>query len=216
MRLRMATCRPQLACGSNESPRPDVVIVYRGAVEQQEREAQWAQWMRQGMSGDEPAYRRLLQALAPHLRALTRRRMLRSGAGELEVEDVVQETLLAIHLKRHTWRVEDPIGPWIAAISRNKLIDVLRRRGRRVEVSLDDVEEPAAPAGNGGEEAGQDVTRLLERLDERQRRIVRLVSIEGHSARSAAETLGMTEGALRVALHRTLRALALLLRNEER
>jgi RNA polymerase sigma-70 factor (ECF subfamily) len=183
-------------------------------VDQQEREAQWAQWMRQGMSGDEPAYRQLLQALAPHLRSMTRRRMLRLGAGELEVEDVVQETLLAIHLKRHTWRPQDPIGPWIAAISRNKLIDVLRRRGRRAELPLDEVDEPAAPAESEGEEAGQDVEKLLERLDERQRRIVRLVSIEGHSARAAAETLGMTEGALRVALHRTLRTLALLLRKE--
>lgn len=185
-------------------------------MEQQERDAQWARWMRQGIAGDESAYRQLLQALAPRLRAMTRRRFLRVGAGDLEVEDVVQETLLAIHLKRHTWRPMDPISPWIAAISRNKLIDVLRRRGRRAELPLDDVDEPAAPDSADAQGAGQDVERLLVGLGDRQRRIVQLVSIEGHSARSAAEMLGMTEGALRVALHRTLRVLARQLRSDDR
>jgi RNA polymerase sigma-70 factor (ECF subfamily) len=186
----------------------------RGEVDQVEREATWAQWMRQALAGNERHYRLLLEALASRLRVSVRYRFTRVGCGDLDVEDVVQETLLAIHLKRHTWRIEEPIGPWVAAISRNKLVDVLRRRGRRAELPLDDVAEPEAETPETG--ADEDVARLLEGLNERQRDIVRLVSIEGHSAREAAVRLGMTEGALRVALHRTLRTLATQLRNENR
>ncbi len=67
----------------------------------------WTAWMRQALAGDEAAYRRLLTAVAGRLRAQLRARLARWGAADVEAEDVVQETLLAIHLKRHTWnRVE--------------------------------------------------------------------------------------------------------------
>ena len=182
-------------------------------MDQTEREAQWATWMRAAIGGDEPAYRRLLESLASRLRITVRHRCRLMGAGDVDVEDIVQETLLAIHLKRHTWRSSEQVSPWVATISRNKLVDVLRRRGRRAELPLDDVDEPEAPQVAEDSSAGHDVTRLLEHLDDRQRSIVRMVSIEGHSSRTAAQALGMTEGALRVALHRSLRSLALLLRN---
>jgi RNA polymerase sigma-70 factor, ECF subfamily len=184
-------------------------------VNLESREAQWSAWMRAAITGDEAAYRLLLEALAMQLRSTARMRLARAGCGDLDVEDVVQETLLAIHLKRHTWRVSDPIVPWIAAIGRNKLIDVLRRRGRRTELPLDEVLEATLEAGSEDAGVTLDVERVLTGLGERQRDIVRLVSIEGHSARAAAQQLGMTEGALRVALHRSLRALAAGLKGQE-
>jgi RNA polymerase sigma-70 factor, ECF subfamily len=176
-------------------------------VEPSERETQWALWMRAAAGGDELAYRSLLASLAQFLRRAVRQRFTRIGCGNVDVEDVVQETLLAIHLKRHTWRSTDPVTPWVVAISRNKTIDVLRRRGRRAELPLDEVPEPES-ADVTDEAAGHDLALMLDTLDERQRRIVQLVSIEGHSSRSAAESLGISEGALRVALHRSLKALA--------
>lgn len=176
-------------------------------MEHTERESQWAQWMRAAADGDMAAYRSLLASLAPFLRRAVRQRFARMGCGDVDVEDVVQETLLAIHLKRQTWRPVDPVTPWVVAISRNKTIDALRRRGRRGELPLDDVPEPEA-VEDTAQAAGQDLALMLESLDERQRRIVQLVSIEGHSSRSAAESLGISEGALRVALHRSLKALA--------
>jgi RNA polymerase sigma-70 factor (ECF subfamily) len=163
--------------------------------------------MRAAAGGDEAAYRSLLTGLAVFLRRAVRQRFARIGCGDVDVEDVVQETLLAIHLKRHTWRPVEPVTPWVVAISRNKTIDVLRRRGRRAELPLDDVPEPEA-APSSAEDSGRDLARMLDTLDERQRRIVQLVSIEGHSSRSAAQNLGISEGALRVALHRSLKALA--------
>ncbi len=178
-------------------------------MEHAERELQWLAWMRAAAAGDEGAYRRLLESLAGHVRRLVRHRLARLGQGDLEVEDIVQETLLAIHLKRHTWRPGEPVSPWVAAISRNKTIDVLRRRGRRAELPLDDMDDTALVASDIPEEGtGQDLERVLGALDDRARRIVQLVSIEGHSSRAAAEKVGISEGALRVALHRSLKLLA--------
>jgi RNA polymerase sigma-70 factor (ECF subfamily) len=121
----------------------------------------------------------------------------------------VQETLLAIHLKRHTWRREELVGPWVAAIARNKLVDQIRRRGRRAELPLDDLLADTLEARPDEEPStSHDLARAMADLNERQRVIVQLVAIEGHSSRDAAQRLGITEGALRVALHRTLRAMA--------
>jgi RNA polymerase sigma-70 factor, ECF subfamily len=178
-----------------------------------DRETQWAAWMRQGLDGDESAYRQLLESLGRRLRVLTRYRFAQAGMGNVDIEDVVQETLLAIHLKRHTWDREARFAPWLAAISRHKLIDVIRRRGRQSAVPLHEVEQGLF---QHSEEAGasEDVRRILERLDSRQRDIVQLVSIEGHSCKQAAARLQMSEIAVRVALHRTLKALAAIYRTD--
>src|SRR5437764_8108744 len=102
------------------------------------QEDDWAVWMRAAMAGDAGAYRQFLTSIAPHLRAVARSRCRRLGAPESEVEDLVQEVLLTIHLKRGTWDQTRPIGPWVAAIARNKLIDILRRR-RHITVPIEDV-----------------------------------------------------------------------------
>src|ERR1700744_2401834 len=104
--------------------------------------------MRLAMSGDSAAYHRLLRAITPVLRAAARRGLARAGQPADQAEDVVQDILLAVHLKRHTWDVNAPFAPWLFAIARNKLIDALRRRGRRVFVSIDDFVEtiPSEPA----------------------------------------------------------------------
>lgn len=180
-----------------------------------EREAEWGAALRQAIAGDTAAYQRLLTALGDWLRIWMRARLARSGCQDIDAEEAVQETLLAIHLKRHTWRPSEPVTPWVAAIARNKLVDQLRRRRRRAEVPLDaflEEELGGAPVEEPG--TGQDVERVLGSLNERQREIVRLVAIEGRSSRDAAAHLGMSEGALRVALHRCLRGLASKLRED--
>lgn len=172
------------------------------------REEEWAAWMRAAMGGDAAAYRRLLEALTHSLRAVTRRGFAQAGAALNDVEDVVQETLLAIHLKRHTWDMDQPLGPWVRAIARHKLIDALRRRGRRIEVPIDLVID-SLPADEGPSNLDrQDAHRLVDGLNGRQQAVVRSISIEGKSIRETADRLGMNEGAVRVALHRGLKALA--------
>jgi RNA polymerase sigma-70 factor (ECF subfamily) len=124
------------------------------------------------------------------------------------VEDVVQETLLALHLKRGTWDERQPFSPWLYAIARNKLIDNLRRRGRQAHMAIDDIDDLPGGESPPPELNGVDAQRLISRLNGRQREIVVAISIEGASARQVAERLGMSEGAVRVALHRALRSLA--------
>ena len=105
------------------------------------REKEWAAWMRAAMTGDAGAYQQFLVSLAPHVRAVARSRCRSLGAPEGEVEDIVQEVLLTIHLKRGTWDQSRPIGPWVAAIARwlretgyqDRTLGALTGRGAREE-----------------------------------------------------------------------------------
>jgi RNA polymerase sigma-70 factor (ECF subfamily) len=169
--------------------------------------------MRAAMAGDADAYRRFLVAVTPHLRAMARRRCRVAGA-DGDAEDIVQEVLLAIHLKRGTWDQSRPIGPWIAAIVRNKLIDTLRRRGRHAAVPIDDVIDTLGVEDGADDASPGEIDGLLGQLKMQQREIVKSISINGSSVRETADRLQMTEGAVRVALHRALKTLAALYRRQ--
>ena len=180
------------------------------------QENDWAVWMRAALTGDAGAYRQLLVSLAPHVRAVARSRCRSLGAPEGEVEDIVQEVLLTIHLKRGTWDQSRPIGPWVAAIARNKLIDGLRRRGRHVSVPIEDVLDSLQAEDLTPELSTHDIDTLLGPLKPQQREIVRSISLNGSSIRDTADRLQMTEGAVRVTLHRALKALAVFYRSSVR
>jgi RNA polymerase sigma-70 factor (ECF subfamily) len=185
-------------------------------VKHSAREEEWAGWMRAAMTGDTQAYHRFLSAVTPHLRAMARRRCDQFGAARSEAEDVVQEVLLAVHLKRGTWDPARPIGPWLATIVRNKLIDSLRRRGRHSSVPIEDVMATLEAEEQADALDRLDAEHMLERLRDPQRDIVRSISIQGAGVRETAERLKMSEGAVRVALHRALKSLAALYRSDER
>ncbi|MBB4065783.1 sigma-70 family RNA polymerase sigma factor [Gellertiella hungarica] len=178
------------------------------------RETEWASWLRLSMEGDAQAYHRFLMALSPYLRSIARQRCFAYGAPESEAEDIVQEVLLAVHLKRGTWDPERPLGPWLSAIIRNKLIDSLRRKGRRISVGLDEVADGLAAEEPGEISDRLDAEQVLGRLKGPQRDIVRSISIDGASVRDTAGRLGMSEGAVRVALHRALKSLAAIYRGD--
>jgi RNA polymerase sigma-70 factor (ECF subfamily) len=145
---------------------------------------------------------------------VVRRGLASAGRGPAECEDIVQETLLAMHLKRDTWDGTRPIEPWLRAIARHKLTDHLRRRGYRDHFDIDDWSDSAELSAEGEDTDGIDTKRLLESLPDRQRTIVSEISIEGRSAAEVAASLGMSEGAVRVALHRALKSLAALYRRD--
>jgi RNA polymerase sigma-70 factor (ECF subfamily) len=168
--------------------------------------------MRAAMAGDAGAYQHFLRSVAPHVRAVVRSRC-RDAA---DVEDVVQEVLLTIHLKRGSWDQSRPIGPWVAAIARNKLIDALRRRGRRISVPIEDVIDDLPAEEQTSEQPARDIAKLLVHLKDQQREIVKSISLDGNSIRDTASSLQMTEGAVRVALHRALKALGAIYRSRAR
>ncbi len=160
--------------------------------------------MRAAAAGDERAYASFLERTAALVRAFCRRRIVRGG---VDPEDVVQETLLAIHLKRHTWRDDSPVLPWVLAIARFKLIDAFRRRGRHIEVEIDRIEETVA-APDVETVGSWQIARVVDALAPGQKAVVLSISVEGRSIGQTAQDMGMTEGAVRVALHRGLAAIA--------
>ena len=97
--------------------------------------------------------------------------------------------------------------PWVFAIARFKLIDAFRRRGRRIEVEIDEIAETfAEPEAETVSE--RDINRALEGLPPAQRSVVSSISVDGHSIGETASKLGISETAVRVSLHRGLAAIA--------
>lgn len=173
-----------------------------------QRDADWADLMRAADTGDAASYERLLRQIAAALRPLVRRGLARAGRSDADVEDVVQEVLLAVHLKRHTWDSTRPFAPWVHAIARYKLVDALRRRNGKFDLPIDDFSEELAAEESNPSASGRDVERHLAQLPAGQRTVVHAVAVEGASIGDAAARLEMTAGAVRVALHRGLKALA--------
>lgn len=171
-------------------------------------EPHWSSLMRAANRGDERAYRTLLSELAPVVRGVVRAKALRFGLSAADVEDAVQETLLAVHLKRATWREEEPIRPWINAIAGYKIVDQMRRRYRHAEVDISDFTEILPAAADADPTTASDMDRVVARLTGRAGEIVRAIGMEGASIAEASSRFGMSEGAVRVALHRGLRKLA--------
>ena len=166
---------------------------------------EWARLLKAADAGDGRAYAAFLRGVAGPLRGvvLARGRSL----GPEECEDIVQETLLAIHLKRATWRGDAPLRPWLWAIARHKVADAFRRRGARVHLDVADFAELlAAPACPDPFEAS-DARAIVGRLDRRSEALLTAVAIDGAGTAEAGRRLGMTEGAVRVAVHRALRRL---------
>lgn len=167
--------------------------------------------MVRGLAGDASAYHGFLKELSAHLRAFLRRRV--SSLPD-DVEDLVQETLLAVHNQRHTYEADQPLTAWVHAIARYKLIDFLRRRSGRegVTVTLDDELELLAASDADANEARNDVAALLAQLPDRQRLPIVCVKIEGLSVAEAARRHGMSESAVKVGIHRGLKTLARLMK----
>ena len=159
------------------------------------------------LAGDAAAYRMFLGELAAHLRSYLRRRL--RGLPH-EVEDLVQELLLAIHNKRQTYDPKQPLTAWVQAIARYKLVDLLRRRSRSdlLTDALDEDDQVFATTANDAAEAHYDVAKLLRGLPDRQRLPILYVKLEGASVTDTAIRTGMSESAVKVGIHRGLKALA--------
>lgn len=184
-----------------DNARPDTAAA--NPVEQRLRTLMLA-----GLQGDQAAYHTFLMELTGHLRAFVRRRLY--GMPD-EVEDVVQETLLAVHNARHTYRAEQPLTAWVYAIARYKLLDFLRGRSRhtaRLEPLDDFIDILADCEAMPTHDARLDVDGLLEQLPDKQRLPIVHVKLQGLSVAETARLTGLSESAVKVGIHRGLKALA--------
>lgn len=164
-------------------------------------------------AGDAVAYRDSLAKIAQRLRRFYGRRL---QALPDEVEDLVQETLLALHVQRGTYDDTLPVSSWVFAIARHKLVDLWRRRGRRDNLndSLDDLTEDQHPLAQEELPSRRDLAVLLEQLPESQKQAILLTKIEGLSMVEASERSGVSVAALKVQVHRGLKQLAALVRSD--
>jgi RNA polymerase sigma-70 factor (ECF subfamily) len=174
-------------------------------------EAQLKTWMTSGLDGDAAAHEALLRALVPLLRSFFGRRLRDAGD---DVEDLVQETLIAVHTRRASYDRDRPFTAWLYAIARYRMIDHFRRR--KVSVPIEDVE--AILITEGFEDAASaklDVDDLLTGLSPKQAQAIRDTHIEGLSVAEAAARASIGESDVKVSVHRGLKALAARIRGEQ-
>lgn len=164
----------------------------------------------QGLAGDAKAYQAFLKDMSAHLRAFFKRRLTSLPD---EIEDLVQETLLALHNQRHTYQSSQPLTAWVHAIARYKLIDLFRARGVREALTdpLDDELQVFAASDTDAFEARRDLGHLMAQLPEHQRLPILHMKLEGLSVIETAAATGMSESAVKVGVHRGLKALAALI-----
>lgn len=166
-----------------------------------------------GLGGDSVAYHAFLRDLSAHLRAFLRRRLAHLPD---DIEDLVQESLLAVHNQRHTYDVEQPLTAWVHAIAKYKMVDLVRRRASRdlLTEPLNDENEVFSSADADAAEARGDVAKLLEELPDRQRLPIVYMKLQGLSVAETARITGMSASAVKVGVHRGLKALAAKIRGD--
>jgi RNA polymerase sigma-70 factor (ECF subfamily) len=169
-----------------------------------------------GLDGDAAAHRALLERLSSQLRAYFKGQLNRIGRGPVEAEDLVQEALIAIRTRRHTYDRSQLFTPWVYAIARYKFLDYLRRtKVSAADVPIDEAQELAVHDDSAHVESSLDLQRLLAELSPKARQAIQYVKLDGLSVSEAAARSRMSESAVKVTVHRGLKALARLIGEEK-
>lgn len=188
-----------------------VLLSYRlgTVVTQDDPNARLGHLMRAAQGGDAAAYAEILRLSVPIIARVVN---ARAHYG-VETDDIVQDVLLALHSVRHTYDPDRPFIPWLAAITRHRLIDAYRRRAR---VSRNEVAVPELPETFSGDQANWDVDgpgdpellqRAIAELPAGQRQAVELLKLKELSLKEASAASGVSIAALKVSVHRGLKAL---------
>ena len=165
-----------------------------------------ALWL-QAMDGDSASYAQALTLLSTHLRRYMRKCL---PAQSSDAEDLVQDTLMAIHQKRHTYQSDQPLTAWVYAIARYKWIDHLRAHGQRGQLhdDIDDwVDTLATAPEHESQDSQRDLAQMLSGLPDKQRQAIEHTRLQGLSITETAQRLGQSEAAVKVNIHRGIKAL---------
>jgi RNA polymerase sigma-70 factor (ECF subfamily) len=166
-----------------------------------------------GLDGDEAAYKSLLLKLSAALRAYFKGQLARGGRGPADAEDLVQDTLIALHTRRHTYDRSQLLTPWVYAIARYRLIDFLRgTKATNMDVPVEEAEGLFAVDDAVAVDSGLDLTQLLAQLTPKMRQAIQYVKLDGLSVSEAAARTGMSQAAIKVSVHRGLKTLSSLVR----
>ena len=168
-----------------------------------------------GLDGDACAHVALLKRLSTRLRAYFKSQLRRTGRGPVEAEDLTQETLISIHTRRHMYDRTQLFTPWVQAIARYKLLDYLRRTKISArEFGIEEVQDVLSEEEAVGTEGRLDLETLLRRLPVKMRRAIELVKLRGLTTSEAAAASGMSPSAIKVSVHRGVKALALFVKRK--
>ena len=166
---------------------------------------------------DKQAYAGFLHAVTPIVRGIVRARGRNLPPDQHE--DIVQEVLLGIHLKRHTWDEAHPLRPWLYAITRYKIIDAYRKRGVALHMPIEDYSDvlPAEMQTDalGARDDRAEVDRLLGQLEPRAAEVVRAVVLREEPQAEVSARLQISAANLRVTLHRAMKRMAALGRKDQ-
>lgn len=179
------------------------------SLEQSQDEAELSQLMKSSQKGDTGDYRQLLLRIRSMLAKYIDNSFARFGFGSGDgQEDVLQEILLAIHVKRHTYDPEQFFLPWMYAIARYKMIDYIRKNkafssALNIEEELEHIENMESLDLT----AEADLEKLLEILSEKQKSVLKLVKLEGLSVEEAAAKTGYSVSDIKVTVHRAIKTL---------
>ncbi len=168
----------------------------------------WGQLMAAAQDGHGGAYRRLLDELRVWLLRFYARRLPPAA-----VEDAVQDTLIAIHEKRHTYDRARPFKPWLAAIARYKWIDRLRAMSRTATGPLED-DDVAVEDHGGAVVSAAVLDQLLAELKPAQASAIRLVQLEGCSIEEASARTGQSGALVKVNIHRGIAKLSAMVQRQ--
>ena len=168
-----------------------------------------------GLDGDASAHVALLKKLSTRLRAYFKNQLRRLGRGPIEAEDLTQETLIAIHTRRHMYDRTQLFTPWVQAVARYKLVDYLRRTKISArDTSIEEVQDALSEEEAVGTDTRLDLESLLRRLPVKMRRAIDLVKLKGLTTTEAAAASGMSPSAIKVSVHRGVKALGLLVKGK--
>jgi len=168
-----------------------------------------------GLDGDAHAHVVLLKRLSTRLRAYFKIQLRRIGRGPVEAEDLTQETLIAIHTRRHMYDRTQLFTPWVQAIARYRLTDYLRRTKTSArDTGIEEVQDSLSAEEPIGTDTRLDLEALLTRLPPKMRRAIELVKLRGLSTNEAAAASGMSPSAVKVSVHRGVKALAVLVKRK--
>jgi RNA polymerase sigma factor (sigma-70 family) len=174
-----------------------------------ERDRAWSELMAASQAGERAAYERLLREITPFIRSIVRRR----SSNRADIEEMVQDTLLTVHRVRHTFDPSRPFGPWLAAIASRRGIDALRRRTRvaKFEAPEDGAYETFADAAANTDmepvRSSEEIGELLRHLPPRQREALEVMKLKEMTLIEASAASGQSVTALKVNVHRALKAL---------
>jgi RNA polymerase sigma-70 factor (ECF subfamily) len=199
------------ACNCNQSRACDELMDVRPS------EPEFRALMTSGLDGDAAAHRALLERLSDQLRAYFKGQLNRIGRGPVEAEDLVQECLIAIHTRRHTYDRSQLFTPWVYGIARYKFLDYLRRtRVSAADVPIEEAQELVVDDDSAHVESSLDLKGLMAELSPKARQVLQYVKLDGLSVSEAAARSGMSESAVKVSVHRGLKTLARLISEQKR